>query len=109
MSESATHAAIETVAQDSYGRPIAYLAARSGDVAGAEDALGDAFIAALRRWPAQGVPEKPEAWLLHVARNRMLTRLAESNCGKNLRRFYSKSRRKQPASHQHKNISPTND
>jgi len=72
MSESATHAAIETVARDSYGRLIAYLAARSGDVAGAEDALGDAFIAALKRWPAKGVPEKPEAWLLHVARNRMI-------------------------------------
>src|SRR5213076_3074252 len=72
MSESVTHAAIETVAQDSYVRLIAYLAARSGDVAGAEDALGDAFIAALKRWPAEGVPEKPEAWLLHVARNRMI-------------------------------------
>src|SRR5438094_598609 len=72
MSESVTHAAIETVAQDSYGRLIAYLAARSGDVAGAEDALGDAFIAALKRWPAERVPEKPEAWLLHVARNRMI-------------------------------------
>src|SRR5215470_4738317 len=72
MSEFATHAAIETVARDSYGRLIAYLAARSGDVAGAEDALGDAFVAALKRWSAEGVPEKPEAWLLHVARNRMI-------------------------------------
>src|SRR5437016_7279931 len=72
MSESATHAAIETVARDSCGRLIAYLAARSGDVAGAEDALGDAFIAALKRWSAEGVPGKPEAWLLHVARNRMI-------------------------------------
>lgn len=67
-----THAAIKTVARDSYGRLIAYLAARSGDVAGAEDALGDAFVAALKRWPAEGVPEKPEAWLLHVARNRLI-------------------------------------
>jgi RNA polymerase sigma factor (sigma-70 family) len=67
-----TDAAIETVARDSYGRLIAYLAARSGDVAGAEDALGDAFVAAVKRWPAEGVPEKPEAWLLHVARNRMI-------------------------------------
>jgi len=72
MNESTTHAAIETVARDSYGRLIAYLAARSGDVAGAEDALGDAFVAALKRWSAEGVPEKPEAWLLHVARNRMI-------------------------------------
>jgi RNA polymerase sigma-70 factor (ECF subfamily) len=72
MSQSATHDAIETVARDSYGRLIAYLAARSGDVAGAEDSLGDAFVAALKRWPAEGVPQKPEAWLLHVARNRMI-------------------------------------
>lgn len=72
MNESTTHAAIETVVRDSYGRLIAYLAARSGDVAGAEDALGDAFVAALKRWPAEGIPEKPEAWLLHVARNRLI-------------------------------------
>jgi RNA polymerase sigma factor (sigma-70 family) len=72
MSESVTHDAIESVARDSYGRLIAYLAARSGDVAGAEDALGDAFVAALKGWPVEGVPKKPEAWLLHVARNRMI-------------------------------------
>ena len=41
-------------------------------VAGAEDALGDAFVAALERWPVDGVPQKPEAWLLHVARNRLI-------------------------------------
>jgi len=72
MNESTSHAAVEVVARDSYGRLVAYLAARSGDVAGAEDALGDAFVAALKRWPVEGVPEKPEAWLLHVARNRMI-------------------------------------
>jgi RNA polymerase sigma factor (sigma-70 family) len=72
MSESGTHVAVETVARDSYGRLIAYLAARSSDVARAEDALGDAFVAALKRWPTEGVPEKPEAWLLHVARNRII-------------------------------------
>ena len=72
MSESATHAAIEAVARNSYGRLIAYIAARSGDVAAAEDALGDAIAAALERWPADGVPQKPEAWLLHAARNRII-------------------------------------
>src|SRR5882672_2750564 len=72
MSESATQAAIEAVARDSYGRLVAYLAARSGDIAGAEDALSDAFGAALHRWPADGVPQKPEAWLLHAARNRLI-------------------------------------
>jgi RNA polymerase sigma factor (sigma-70 family) len=72
MSESATHAAIEAIARNSYGRLIAYIAARSGDVAGAEDALGDAIAAALERWPTDGVPQKPEAWLLHAARNRII-------------------------------------
>lgn len=72
MSEAATYATIETIARDSYGRLIAYLAARSGDIAGAEDALAEAFVAALRKWPTDGLPQKPEAWLLHVARNRII-------------------------------------
>jgi predicted RNA polymerase sigma factor len=72
MSESATQDTIEAVARNSYGRLIAYLAARSGDVAGAEDALSEAFLAALEKWPMNGVPNKPEAWFLHVARNCMI-------------------------------------
>jgi RNA polymerase sigma-70 factor (ECF subfamily) len=72
MNEAETNAAVEAVARESYGRLIAYLASRAGDVAGAEDALSDAFASALERWPIDGVPQKPEAWLLHVARNRMI-------------------------------------
>src|SRR5215510_8071860 len=71
MSESAVHDAIEAVARDSYGRLIAYIAARTGDIADAQDALSDALVAALENWPTNGVPNKPEAWLLHVARNRL--------------------------------------
>ena len=65
------HDAIEAVARDSYGRLIAYIAARTGDIADAQDALSDALVAALENWPTNGVPNKPEAWLLHVARNRL--------------------------------------
>jgi len=72
MVDSATHAAIEAVARNSYGRLIAYIAARTGDVADAEDALSDALVAALEKWPVDGVPQKPEAWLLHAARNRVI-------------------------------------
>ncbi len=64
--------AVEQVARDSYGRLIAFLAARSRDVAAAEDALSDAFHAALETWPHTGVPDKPEAWLLVAARRRLL-------------------------------------
>jgi RNA polymerase sigma-70 factor (ECF subfamily) len=72
MDDSAAYEAVAAVAGNSYGRLVAYLAARSGDLASAEDALSEAFDAALRRWPLDGVPEKPEAWLLHAARNRLI-------------------------------------
>ncbi|MGR3501075.1 RNA polymerase sigma factor [Pseudaestuariivita sp.] len=60
----------EDVARAAYGKLIAMLASRSGDIASAEDALSDAFVAALRTWPERGIPDKPEAWLLTVAKNR---------------------------------------
>ncbi|MFJ3958487.1 RNA polymerase sigma factor [Arthrobacter sp. NPDC090010] len=63
-------AAAELAARASYGRLLALLASSTGDVLLAEDALGDAFEQALRRWPVDGVPERPEGWLLAVARNR---------------------------------------
>ena len=64
--------AAELAARASYGRLVAYLARRWRDVGAAEDALGDAFVAALATWPRDGVPEKPEAWLLAAARRRLL-------------------------------------
>ena len=60
--------AAEAAARDGYGRLVAYLSARSRDVAGAEDALSEAFRAALETWPRDGVPKNPEGWLLAVAR-----------------------------------------
>src|SRR5262249_42843006 len=72
MSESATHDAIEAIARDSYGRLVAYIASRTGDIADAQDALSEALVAALENWPTKGIPDKPEAWLLHVARNRLI-------------------------------------
>jgi RNA polymerase sigma-70 factor (ECF subfamily) len=61
---------VEAAARQAYGRLVALLAARSGDLATAEDALGDALITALERWPIDGVPANPQAWLLTVARRR---------------------------------------
>lgn len=63
---------VELAARRSYGRLVAYLATRTGDIASAEDALADAFVAALRRWPESGVPDNPEAWLLVAARRRLI-------------------------------------
>jgi RNA polymerase sigma-70 factor (ECF subfamily) len=72
MSESPAHDAIEAVARDSYGRLVAYIASRTGDIADAQDALSEALLAAVENWPMNGVPDKPEAWLLRVARNRLI-------------------------------------
>jgi RNA polymerase sigma-70 factor (ECF subfamily) len=67
-----TRRAVDRAARDSYSRLVAFLSARSRDVAAAEDALADAFRAALETWPRSGVPEKPEAWLLVAARRRLI-------------------------------------
>lgn len=62
---------VEQVARTSYGRLLAWLAARTRDVAAAEDALAEALAAALATWPRDGVPARPEAWLLTAARRRL--------------------------------------
>ena len=62
----------DQVARHSYGKLIAFLVARTHDVAAAEDALSDAFAAALRDWPETGCPANPEAWLLTVARRKII-------------------------------------
>lgn len=64
----------DAVARRSYGKLIAFLAARTRDVAGAEDALSEAFANALTEWPAKGCPANPEAWLLTVARRKLIDR-----------------------------------
>lgn len=63
-------AVAERVARESYGRLVAILAAPTGDLELAEDALSAAFEQALGTWPDTGVPDNPEGWLLTVARNR---------------------------------------
>ncbi|MCQ9165205.1 RNA polymerase sigma factor [Arthrobacter sp. STN4] len=70
MTSPEARAAAEHAARVSYGHLVALLAASTGDLALAEDALSAAFEQALVSWSAGGVPAKPEAWLLTVARNR---------------------------------------
>jgi RNA polymerase sigma-70 factor (ECF subfamily) len=68
--ELTARARAERVARASYGRLLALLAAPTGDIPTAEDALADAFVQALTTWPVTGVPANPEGWLFTVARNR---------------------------------------
>ncbi|TFY98376.1 RNA polymerase sigma factor [Ramlibacter humi] len=83
MPQTGATQAAEAAARRSYGKLVAFLAARTRDVAAAEDALSEAFAAALAQWPASGAPDNPEAWLLTVARRKQVdavrTRLREES------------------------------
>jgi RNA polymerase sigma-70 factor (ECF subfamily) len=75
------YATADAVARRSYGKLVAYLAASSRDVAAAEDALSEAFAAALTDWPQKGCPANPEAWLLTVARRKFLDMIRSQRRG----------------------------
>jgi predicted RNA polymerase sigma factor len=62
----------DAVARRSYGKLVAFLAARTRDLSAAEDALSEAFAAALADWPVNGCPSNPEAWLLTAARRKTI-------------------------------------
>ena len=66
------HQAAERAARASYGRLVAWLAYQWRDIAAAEDAFGEALVKALELWPVQGVPTRPDAWLLSVAQRELL-------------------------------------
>lgn len=69
-----THQVIEETAREAYGRLLSYLVVNWRDLQAVEDAIGDAFLAALETWPKVGVPDKPEAWLVTAARRRLIDR-----------------------------------
>lgn len=67
-------ASAERAARESYGRLVALLASKSGDLAESQDALGEAFVAALETWSRAGVPANPDAWLFTAARRALIDR-----------------------------------
>ncbi len=85
MSPPLPHATAEAVARRSYGKLVALLVARTRDVSAAEDALAEAFAAALADWPRHGCPANPEAWLLTTARRRALNRARQTRADENAR------------------------
>jgi RNA polymerase sigma-70 factor (ECF subfamily) len=66
---------IERIFRDEYGRAVAVLVRRFGDIDIAEEAVQDAFTAALQWWPAAGLPPGPQGWIITTARNRAIDRL----------------------------------
>jgi RNA polymerase sigma-70 factor (ECF subfamily) len=66
---------VEAVFRAEYGRAVAVLVRRLGDIDLAEEAVQDAFTEAVRRWPETGVPPSPAGWIITTARNRAVDRL----------------------------------
>jgi RNA polymerase sigma-70 factor (ECF subfamily) len=69
-----TSAEIERVFRAEYGRAVSVLTRVCGDIDMAEEAVQDAFVAALERWPHSGVPPSPSGWIITTARNRAVDR-----------------------------------
>jgi RNA polymerase sigma-70 factor (ECF subfamily) len=68
-------AAIERIFRAEYGRAVAVLTRYFGDLDVAEEAVQEAFVAAVRRWPEGGIPPSPAGWIITTARNRAIDRL----------------------------------
>ena len=66
---------IARIFREEYGRTVAVLVRRFGDIDLAEEAVQDAFATAVQRWPSDGVPPSPAGWLITTARNRIIDRL----------------------------------
>jgi RNA polymerase sigma-70 factor (ECF subfamily) len=81
--EATAASTVETVVADAFrqewGRITAALIHQTGDWDLAEECAQDAFAQALRRWPGDGVPNRPGAWLMTVARNGAIDRLRRSS------------------------------
>jgi RNA polymerase sigma-70 factor (ECF subfamily) len=69
---------------DEWGRIVAALIRRTGDWDLSEECAQEAFAEALRRWPSDGVPDRPGAWLTTVAKNRAIDRLRRERRGAEL-------------------------
>jgi RNA polymerase sigma-70 factor (ECF subfamily) len=67
--------AVERVFREEYGRLIAALVRRFGDIDLAEEAAGEALVTALEKWPEDGVPANPGGWLTVTAGNRAIDRI----------------------------------
>ena len=75
LPDAATHEVVDRLFRDEQGRAVATLIRVLGDFDLAEEAVQDAFIAALEVWPDRGIPANPGAWITTTARNRAIDRL----------------------------------
>ncbi len=75
---------VERAFREAHGQAVATLTRVFGDITLAEDAVQDAFLTALRRWPTDGVPDNPAGWIVTAARNRAVDVVRRSRRGRGL-------------------------
>jgi RNA polymerase sigma-70 factor (ECF subfamily) len=75
LTDADAHAAIERIFREEYGRVVASLVRRFGDIDVAEEAAGEALLVALERWPADGTPPNPGGWLTTTAARKGIDRI----------------------------------
>jgi RNA polymerase sigma-70 factor, ECF subfamily len=79
VNETDVREAITRAHQEEWARVVATLARRLGDLDIAEDAAAEAFATAVARWPADGVPANPGAWLTTTAVRKAIDRIRREN------------------------------
>jgi RNA polymerase sigma-70 factor, ECF subfamily len=84
MTAATVQQAVDLAFREEWGRIVAALIRRTGNWDLAEECTQDAFTEALRRWPVDGIPQRPGAWLTTVAGNRAIDRLRRSARGAEL-------------------------
>jgi len=87
---------VATVFREEFGRSVAVLARTLGDLDLAEDAVQDAFATAVERWPRDGAPANPGAWILATARNRAIDRIRRDRALAGKRELLARLEREAP-------------
>jgi RNA polymerase sigma-70 factor (ECF subfamily) len=75
---------VERAFRDAHGQAVATLVRVFGDIGLAEDAVQDAFVTAMDRWPRDGVPDNPAGWIVATARNRAIDVVRRNRRGREL-------------------------
>ncbi len=75
---------VESAFRQAHGRAVATLVRVFGDISLAEDAVQDAFVAAMQRWPRDGIPDNPAGWIVVTARHRAIDAVRRGERGREL-------------------------
>jgi RNA polymerase sigma-70 factor (ECF subfamily) len=84
MTGHADRALVERVFREAHGQAVATLVRVFGDIALAEDAVQDAFVVAVERWPGEGIPPNPAGWIVTTSRNRAIDLVRRAARGREL-------------------------